>query len=299
MRSKIKVAYITGFLGLLGTVAAAYIGKSVGEANTMNQVQSVMSNITGNNNKITINDLSEVFDNYQTIQENNKQLNALNDKYYDELKKTNQEINELKNSVKDNPQFNFKNIGLTIDGEEIPINSNKSVIEIDGETYVSKEIVENIIDKDSQLLLKDDNLFIGKIVHDRTALSNIHIVEQSGIQFYNTLNDTFGNIHYDALLSNIYDRFNANNQIIFNTDRKFSLLKFKISASENIRDIDDTGIVIIKANDEVVYTSPEISITTEPFIVEDIPINNSLLLTIEVQGNGYALLIISEAFLYN
>lgn len=46
------------------------------------------------------------------------------------------------------------------------------------------------------------------------------------------------------------------------------------------------GVITIKADDNVVYTSPELGKTTEPITTSDIPLSNCGLLKIEYSNNG-------------
>ena len=53
-------------------------------------------------------------------------------------------------------------------------------------------------------------------------------------------------------------------------------MAIKDGGSENC-----VGVITIKADDNVVYTSPELGKTTEPITISDIPLSNCSLLKIE------------------
>lgn len=64
-------------------------------------------------------------------------------------------------------------------------------------------------------------------------------------------------------------------------------------------DIDRSGVITIKADDVIVYTSPSLNKKTEPFAEASIPIQNCTLLTIEYNGDYSNPCIISDAAVFN
>jgi len=76
-------------------------------------------------------------------------------------------------------------------------------------------------------------------------------------------------------------------------------LKISVAISDTAK-LDLSGILTIKADDKVVYTSESINKTTIPFTELDIPIDNCNLLTLEYTGSSnYIDCIISSAEVYN
>lgn len=80
--------------------------------------------------------------------------------------------------------------------------------------------------------------------------------------------------------------------------REYSFLKFTISIEE-YADTGKTGNIIVKADNEIVYTFEGLNKQTEPFEISDIPINNCSLLTIEYNSESTNQCMISDAIVYN
>ena len=219
----------------------------------------------------------------------------------DEYKQLEEENNNLRNQIDelesnniDIPTIEYKDLGLSINGEDIPINKNKSMIIVDGKEYVSKEVVDSLIPENQNVTINDDIMYVGTVVSDKENLSTQWIVDQSSnLNFQDNLKDSYGNSHSNALLFDGYD-----GAIIYNLNSNYSLLKCQISISENYG-INDNATVIIKADDEVVY-SIDLTKKSMPIIEENIPINNCMLLTFEFESSfGRDSCIISDAIVYN
>lgn len=219
----------------------------------------------------------------------------------DEYKQLEEENNNLRNQIDelesnniDIPTIEYKDLGLSINGEDIPINKSKSMIIVDGKEYVSKEVVDSLIPENQNVTINDDIMYVGKVVSDKENLSTQWIVDQSSnLNFQDNLKDSYGNSHSNALLFDGYD-----GAIIYNLNSNYSLLKCQISISENYG-INDNATVIIKADDEVVY-SIDLTKKSMPIIEENIPINNCMLLTFEFESSfGRDSCIISDAIVYN
>ncbi len=219
---------------------------------------------------------------------------------YESLKQENialeNENQELKKQLGNNPSFEFKTLGLYIDGESIPINSNNSVFAMNGVNYYSEDVVNKLILDNKNITVNDDGIYIGRVVADRANLFDKWIVNQYHCEFVNSIHDSYGNIHTDALLFNY-----AGGSIIYNLNSEYSFLKLTIATSERRR-LEGTVNIVIETDDEVVY-SVDISKTTKP-ITEEIVIDNCSLLAIKVLDSRnntsyYSDCIISDAILYN
>ena len=68
----------------------------------------------------------------------------------------------------------------------------------------------------------------------------------------------------------------------YNLNRVYTDLKLSMA----IKDGGCVGVSTIKADDIVVYTSPELSKITEPITISDIPLSNCSLLKVEYSNNG-------------
>lgn len=102
--------------------------------------------------------------------------------------------------------------------------------------------------------------------------------------------DTYGTIHSKAIY------FSVNNHyIVFNTNMEYSRLKCNLSMRTKCR---STGYIQIEADDNVIYTSEEITCQTKPFEI-DIPVNMASKLTIRSIGQGSSDILVSDCILYN
>lgn len=225
------------------------------------------------------------------------QLKDENDHLRKENSNLQNQIDDLNSKQNNIPSIEYKDLGLSINGEDIPVNRNSSMVVIDGREYISKEIMENLVSNDKTIAIKDETLFIGKIIKEKSFLTDEVIVDSENVLNTNSIKDSYGNLHTNALYPQNY-----HSCMIVNLNRQFAYLKFGLAVQENGN---SDAIVTIKADDVVVYTSPSLTITTEPFEVIDIPINNCSLLTIKIDSgssNGFGKgfdCIISDAIVYN
>lgn len=105
--------------------------------------------------------------------------------------------------------------------------------------------------------------------------------------------DSYGNTHYNSIVCERYD-----GRIIYNLNRKYSLLKCSFSINEN-GNINQYTSIVIEADGVQVY-SIEMTKLDEPITDVEIPINNCLLLKISCENEeGSCSCIISDAIVYN
>lgn len=300
MKTSIKAALITGIFGIVGTVSAAIIGINVGKSteqksiqNEINEVMGDMVNVIGDGNKVTINDIKDLIKDYQELMAQNDSLTAQNTKYFDDLTKSNSQVEELQKLLEDIPDIQYKDLGLSINGNIIPINSSKSSVVINNRTYLSDDFIKNLISSDTNMSVQDNTIYIGKIIKNKSFLIDQWEFGHSDARVYDSVTDSYGKMYTNSLVfptSNCY--------ITYNLNREFSLLRFSLSVRDNAHD-GRVGTLVIKADDEIVYTSPELSKTTEQFEVSDIPINNCSLLTLEYNAIGENDCIMSDIEIYN
>ena len=302
---------LAALIGAVATISAAIIGLNAGKSseqkniqNEINEVMGDMVNIIGDDNEVTINDIKDLVEDYQNLQKQNKSLTDQNIKYFDELteasnkiqdyeNQSNTRVQELEQQLNESPDVQFKDIGLSVDGENIPINSTKSSAIINNRTYYSDEFVKSLISSKYSISIQDDTMYIGKIIKEKSYLSDEWVLDSTGVGYENNLTDSYGNIHTNALRF-----YNSKCSIIYNLNSEYSLLKCNISIRDNAY-LNQTGVITIKADDTVVYTSSALTKTTEPFGEEDIPINNCSLLTIEYTTNGSNQCIMDNIVVYN
>lgn len=296
MNKTIKAALITGVATIIaGFIGGMGYGKSSEQKNIQNEIHTAMGNvvnITGNDNEVTINSIKDLVDEYQRLQSQNQSLLEQNTKYFSDLSEANYQVNTLQSKTNDMPEIKFNNLSLLIDTQDIPINKNNSMVTIDGRDYFSREIVESLIPDDQNFTIKDDTLFIGKVIAEKANLYEQWVVDSFDCDYEDAINDSLGSTCINSLVM-----WTNGVHVTFNLNKNYSRLKFKLSSyNENKNNVN--GFILIKADEEIVYTSPVLNIYTEKIDV-DIPINNCATLTIIGQGKDYFRCIMSEAIVYN
>lgn len=318
MSKKIIKAFIKCVGGIAVAVIGIFAGMKYEQITTQTEINEVMGdviNVNGDDNDITINDIETFMQNYIQLQSDfesiNQQKDSLveqNTQYYNDLsnaKKTieelnaglNNEIDNLKSRLDSAPVLNYKNLALSIDVDDIPINTSNSMVTIDGRDYFSREIVENLIPDDKSITIKDDTIFVGKVIIEKANLFEQKIYEQSGIDIIDTVTDFYGNNYSNVLC--IYSNYYNTRYITYYVGSDFSYLKLSVAIRDNA-DPNSTGILTIKADNEVIYTSESLSKKTKKYDILDLAINNCEFVTIEYTSSSSSIdCIISGATLYN
>lgn len=287
-----KVNILIAILGLMGSILAAIIGVIWGKSNVTVLVQLDGRNVSLNGEEIQELALeNEEFRNkisayelkIETLENNSKNLS-------DELSNANGEINKL-------PLMEFRSLGFFINGEEQIINKNDSFVTIDGNEYFSKEFIDNLLPENTNLTIKDDAVYIGRVIADKTSLFNQKVMDQEYCGIQDSATDSYGNTYSNILFMSTQYTKNSD-YIIYVLDGKYSLLRFSASIRDTA-ELGRKGILTIKADDQVVYTSGVLNKQTKFFTESDIPINNCTLLTIEYNSEGANGCIISDAIIYN
>lgn len=140
------------------------------------------------------------------------------------------------------------------------------------------------------MTIKDGTLFIGKVIADKAYLLDQYQMDISWCNIENSITDSFGNICVNA----IHFWHFQSGYVMYNLEEKYLNLKCKISGTSK-SPMEGGSTVYIFADDNIIYTSPQINKLTDPYEV-DIPINNCKVLKIRVDNNTA---IISDAILYN
>lgn len=318
MKEKSKRKIILKLIGKFAAIILALIGAFAGGSvfysiHTNNKIISVI----GDNNDVTINNVSDFIEEYQNLKKVNKVIRSQNDEYYEELEKLHNEaessagkyneetdrlnsqieqlngvIEDLNKEINEFPDIQFKDLALSIDGDNIPLNTAQSSVVINNKTFYSYDFIENILDPDANVLVQDGVMYIGKIIADKASLLDQWIVDNRYVDINQNVVDSYGNTHIDSLCLTNYS-----SRIIYNLGEKYSMIRFNMAIQENAV-MNINGILTIKADNEVVYTSPQLTKTTKPLEAVDIPINNCSLLTIEYNAN-YNNCILSDIIVYN
>ncbi len=288
---------IAAVIGAIATISAAFIGKNVGEKDAIQQLYSQMTTVNGNNNTVTINSVDDFVAQYNKLISENETLKAQNSQYFADYTEQKNINDQLILQLNERPAVFTENLGLCIDGEDILVNENDSMVTINGIEYYSKELAENFLDKNQKMTIEDGKIYIGRVIADKKSLFEIKPMDQENIYMTDSIKDSYGNKYSNVLYTDT--SFTYSNHIIYPLNRKYSLMKFTIAIDEYAR-LDSIGVLTIKADDEVVYISKDLNKKTEPFTEIDIPIKNCNLLTIEyAQDPSNIDCIIANAYVYN
>lgn len=290
-KSKFKMVMITtvitGIFSIVSAVIAAYAGEQIGEQKVYKDLRNSVGEISGDNATVTINDVNGFVKDYENTKKSN-------DRYAKQLEDTTKELEELKKQVGDTPIFKFQDMGLSIDGKEISLDSKNAMVTVDGRRYLAEEFTENVLDSKKELTIKDNMAYVGKIVKDKTDLIGQWVMEESEMQFPDSVTDSYGNVYANAIEFPVSGAYG-----IFTLHQDYGLFSCDIAMEEGA-DINATGKITIKADNKVVYTSPKIEKRGEPFHISDIDIKNCSLLTIEYDVDVYdSGVILSNASVYN
>lgn len=308
---------VAALIGAGATIAAGIFGVIAGKSaeqkiiqNEINEAFDDVINVIGDDNNITINDIKGLIEDYQNIQIQNKSLLDQNTKYFDDLTEannklkdlendTNQKLDELQKQIDSMPSFEYTNLGLCIDVEDISINKNNSMVTIDGREYFSKEIAENLISDDKNITIKDDTLFVGKVVADKANLLDQYENEYYKVFSFSNEIDSYGNNRSNGLYFNLENSY-SDSYIRYSLKQKYAYLDFWVSVPENTKSNYSGKIVITINNKDTIYTSDSINLLTKPFKVEGLKINNCDLLEIWLSNdNGQLRCLITDAVIYN
>lgn len=309
MSKEVKAAVITGVLGLAATISAAIIGVKFGEnteqKSIQNEIKEVMGdvvNVIGDGNEVTINDIKELVENYQELQTKNDLLDAQNEKYFTELMEANEKleeyqsqsdskVQELETQLSSIPEFEFKNISLSIDGEDMPISSVDSSIVVNNKAYYSYEFIKGLVDANTSITVQDDTMYIGRIIKERMSLYDNQVISEEYIRYENIIEDSHETNHTDALA------FTNKAYITYDLKKEYAFLKCTFSIEKNLAK-DGTGTITIKADGKEVYSRP-LSKYDDILEIKDIPINNCSMLTIEYATDDSIRGIVSDIEVYN
>lgn len=279
MKPTVKAAIITGICTIIaGGASGAYFQKEY--------INSQIANVSGDNNTVNINSVDDLIKKYEELD----LQNSTNLKNYDKVSK---EYEELSKKLNNNPTVELKNLGLFINGEEINVNKSNAYAIINGTEYFTKEFLTNIICENLAVSIKDDNMYIGRIVSESADLFEQRIISAKLAESEENATDSYGNIQMNVM--KIYNGA----QIILSLNQKYSLLKFKIAIDED-SNIDAESIITIFADDKLVYTSPKLEkVDTKEFTTPEININNCSVLEIKCSGDSSCYPLIYDATVYN
>lgn len=284
--SKKRNNIIVAVIGGICTIIAAILGNQYGINSQVEYIQSQVADIDGDGNTVNMNNVDDLISNYNDLVEDYEQLKDENKNYYSENEK-------YKEQTENAPTVELKNMGLCINGDDININKNDSCATINGVDYFSKEFIDNLVGDSISVTIKNDTMFLGKVVVEKEDLFYQPIIDNHGGNIIDNAIDSYGNSHTNVL------QIGEGSSIIFNLNKKFSMLKFKVSIDKSSERGNKTK-VIVSADDKKVKVIPELDkITTNELIFNDININYCTKLEISCVGGGVIYPLIYDAEVYN
>ena len=189
-----KVTIIVAIIGLAGTIAAAIIGAVWGKSNV-----TVVAPVGGKS--IVLND-----EDIKNMANENEQLINKISKYKDEIENLKGQNEELANKLgvangelNDVPAIEFKNCGLSINGDEREINKERSYVAINNRQYYSKDFIDNLVSDNQEISMKGEMLYIGKIIKEKADLLDMTILKNYGGETKSGITDSYDNVYADAL----------------------------------------------------------------------------------------------------
>lgn len=300
MKTSTKNTLIAGIFALvtavIGAVAGLYAGGSYEKNKQNDYVQSQVVDISGDHNTVSINSVDELLTAYNKLSSDYETLKEQNNENFNNYKELKSENETLSTQLGDAPVLELKDLGLSINGEEMPVNSTHSLAVIDGREYVSKDFLSNLIDEDEVLTFKNNTAYIGQVVEDRANLFDMWLVKSDRCEFNQTVNDSYGNKHSNSIVTHNYS---DSSYLVYNLNRKYTYLNIFFAASESFGN-NATMTINISADDALIY-SETISKTTEPIMLNGLEVNKCSLLKIEIvfSNTNNTSCIIADASVYN
>lgn len=282
-----KVTIIVAIIGLVGTIAAAIIGAVWGKSNVTVVVPMGGKNIVLNDEDVKkmANENEQLSNEISGYKEEIENLKSQSEELAEKLGAANGELSDV-------PEIEYRNIGLSIDGEEKKVNKDRSSVSINGRKYYSKDFVDNLLPTNKEAIEKDDMLYVGKIVKEKSNLFGRQLIDiEDEIDISENVKDTYGNIYRDAVVFKWGDK-----SVTYNANREYSNLKCTLAVLDGES---GGGVIQIESEKGILYTSEEIFSTTEPLTI-DIPINQASSITIkQIVGSYHTYNMVADAVLYN
>lgn len=270
------VSICSGLIGVLLTI---------GYQHFLAPEQPIIVNIDGKEVEVTST-------NYEELSAQNETLKVENTKLNNDLVKANEKLSELQKD--DLSSINYSDVFLFVDGENIPINSNNSLIEINGREYYSKELAESFLSEDQHITIKDNNLYIGKITYEQSNLTDQWMIDSEFCNIEDSVTDSYGNIHTNCIVLGNYIYHTANVKYAIN--EKYNKFKADLSISSDSGDY--TGEIIIKTDNNLIYKYDNLTKDIQSIPI-DIAISGCKNLSIEYSGSQSFYCVLSNAIVYN
>lgn len=292
-----KRLIIESIVAILIAVFSSYVGVKYGQSN---------NTYFFNGKEVSEEELTNIMEENAEFKSSNDYLKTQNAKFSDKIdelisenldyeeenKKLLSENESIRLSISESPEIELQNCGLSINGDEIPINKDKSYAEINGRQYFSRDFIDSMLPDRTNATMKDGMLYIGKIVKEKTSLFDLAQITSDGCKKLDSIIDTYGNSY-----SRVLRFFGSGRSATYNAERLYSNFKCTIAMERGSSGYEYLQIEV--DDPEYTYISPKINNLTEPFEI-DIPINNTSTITIKcVNGSYEAPIFISNPTLYN
>ncbi len=97
----------------------------------------------------------------------------------------------------------FESLGLSIDGKKIPVDTNNSIVNINGREYWSREIAIKLLPETESYSKEDGNINVGRVLADKTDLFGLYVnSKNSGVLDNGVVKESFNNSHANAFINN-------------------------------------------------------------------------------------------------
>lgn len=179
-----------------------------------------------------------------TLKQDNSTLKQQNEQYFSDYTEK-RELNEfLKSQVSGSPDLLFESLGLSIDGKKIPVDTNNSIVNINGREYWSREIAIKLLPETESYSKEDGNINVGRVLADKTNLFGLYVNSgNGGLLEDGVVKDSFNNSHTNAFIN-----YAHKSDITFVLDGKYSKLKISAAIREGC-DASLTASFTIKTDD--------------------------------------------------
>ena len=144
-------------MGVIGTITCAVIGVIWGKSNV-----NIIVQLDGKNVVLEDTDVQELASENEElrkqISDNEAQIENLKNESKDLLIK----LGDANGELEEIPSIEFRELGLSIDGEEKAVNKEKASVFINGNQYYSKDFIDNLIPDNMSVTEKIICFILGK-----------------------------------------------------------------------------------------------------------------------------------------
>ena len=298
MTDTIKAALITGALGVIGTVAAAFIGTHHGEQIAIIQVNSQLESEITESGNLSINSVDDLINEYKKIVNENAELNVQNKKLDENYSSLQQSYDDLKDKYASLEEENGKLLQEISDLQDLYNELKNQYNDLEEQnTLLSKEnkYLRSLIHDD---ILPDDDR---ETTNSATIIETVSIFDLDTFQGKNrwhkswtdsVLTDTYGNEYPNGYCTNHLPA--RQDSPSFLLDFKYSKCEGKIAWPKDDKDMKGKCWIDFYDGDTLIYSTAPITANDRPLSFE-FSVKNVEKLKIVCNGDAYrAITIIYE-----